>query len=71
MAKQQKPIKKIEPKVVIKGITLNEYLSLHNRKRKLDGVIKKWYFQKDKLNSKREKTAWDKIIQKFFNETEK
>lgn len=61
-----KPTKKVET-----GITLNEYLASHSKDRKVDGVIKKWYFKKDKLNSKREKAAWDKIIYKFYHETEK
>ena len=53
-----------------KLISLNEYLSKYNRKRVLDTIIKKWYLKKDKKNSMKKKSEWDKILHDFHNETE-
>ena len=69
MAKKAKsPTKK---KVTENLISLNEYLSKYNRERVLDTVIKKWYLKKDKSNSKRKKSEWDKMLHEFHNETER
>jgi hypothetical protein len=67
------PISKISPPVIIPTITLNEYLSRYNRKRILDNVIRKWFFanNKNNPNPKKSKEEWDKILQSFYNETDK
>lgn len=52
-------------------ISLNEYLSSHNRKKNLDDVIRKWYLIKDKTNPSKTKEDWDRVINEFFGETEK
>jgi hypothetical protein len=51
-------------------MTLNEYLSKHNRQRVLDTVIKKWYLKKNQTNPLKEKKEWDEILKNFHNETE-
>jgi len=61
------------PKPSIPIISLNEYLSRHNRKRILDNVIRKWFLQNNRINPnpKKTKEEWDKIMESFQNETEK
>ena len=51
--------------------TLDEYLSNFSKNRKIDTVIKKWYQKKQVLNVSKSQEQWDRIIQEFYNETEK
>jgi hypothetical protein len=53
-----------------KKITLNQYLSVFNRDRKMDKIFIKWFQKKDKSNPSKKKEDWDKIINYFWNETE-
>lgn len=82
MAKKKKIFKRelkeirkeeIEVKIFenVHKISLNEYLSLYNRQRVLDNVIKKWFFRIDPLNPKKTKEEWDKLLFQFHNETER
>ncbi len=66
------PIEFINISVKIE-ITLNEYISQHNRNRNLDNVIRKWFFANNKTNPnpKKSKEEWDTVINSFYNETEK
>lgn len=52
-------------------ITFNEYLSIYNRNRVLDNVLKKWFSKIDNTNPKKSKSEWDILIEVFYNETEK
>jgi hypothetical protein len=54
-------------------ITLNEYLSRHNRNRILDNIIRKWFFHNNKNNPnpKKSKEEWDSVMKSFQNETDK
>lgn len=59
-------IKETEPK-----ITLNEYLSIYNRQRILDHVIKKWYMRYDPSNPLKTVEEWDGFMKTFHNQTER
>lgn len=50
---------------------LHEYLSQHSSKRNVDKVIIRWYTRNYNDNLNRSKEDWDKIVESFFNETEK
>jgi|GEM_PF-3101319 hypothetical protein len=54
-------------------ISLNEYLAKHNRNRKLDNVIRKWFLinNRNNPNPRKTKEEWDKIMESFQNETAK
>lgn len=52
-------------------ITLDEYLSKYNRRRKFDNIIKKWFNRKEKFNVLKRKEEWNKIISGFWKETER
>jgi len=69
--KKKKVIVKERIEEIKNTISLNEYLSKHNRERVLDNILRKWYFKKDRSNPRKTKEEWDKIIFIFHNEVER
>ena len=56
----------------IKKISLDFYLSNYPiKKRNLDKIIVSWYQRINPMNPKKTREEWEKIIKKFFNETER
>lgn len=51
-------------------MTLDEYLSNYSKRRRIDGVIKKWFTSKYGVEYiKQTKKNWDKTIEEFYSET--
>lgn len=52
----------------IQSMTINQYLSLHSRKRNLDKVFIKWFMIRDNSNPEKTKGEWDSLLNEFFTE---
>ena len=52
----------------IETMNINEFLSSHSRKRKLDDVFKRWFFRYDSSNPKKTLTEWTILFANFLNE---
>ena len=52
-------------------MTLDSYLSNFSKNRRIDGVVKKWFFTKNGARyCVKNKKEWDEIINSFFKETD-
>lgn len=47
-------------------LTINEFLSVHSRKRNLDDVFKKWFYRTDRTNPKKTVQEWQKLLSDFY-----
>ena len=59
-------MKKSEEKTAEELLTINEFLSVHSRKRNLDDVFRKWFYRIDQTNPKKTVQEWQKLLSDFY-----
>lgn len=47
-------------------LTINEFLSVHSRKRNIDDIFRKWFYRIDQTNPKKTVKEWQKLLSDFY-----